>query len=251
MISAVVLTKDEERNIEECLEKLKWCDEILVIDDDSKDKTQEIAKKMGARILSRNLDNDFAEQRNFGLENAHQKWVLFVDADERVSFDLRQEILKAINDISYKGFYLKRHDFFLGKKLKYGDVSNAKFIRLLRRGSGKWVGKVHEKWVSDGRVGELKNPLKHYPHPDIVSFLRNINFYSSIRAKELYAQNTKSSVFQIISFPIGKFIYIWIVKLGFLDGTLGVIHALMMSFHSFLVRGKLFLLWKNISGFSS
>ena len=248
MVSAVVLTKNEEENIAECLEKLKWCDEILVIDDISTDKTVELAKKLGAKVIQHPLNLDFSAQRNFALDQVTQKWILYVDSDERISYLLRQEILKAIEDISFKAFRLRRIDYFFGKQLKYGDVKDTKVVRLVRRGTGKWVGKVHEVWVSDGRVGELKNPLKHYPHPTIASFLRHINLYSSIRAKELYQQGIKANVFSITFYPFAKFVYLYVLSLGFLDGTPGIIHALMMSFHSFLVRAKLYLLWKNISG---
>lgn len=249
MVSSAVLTKNEETNIAECLDKLKWCDEVLVIDDNSTDKTVDIAKKLGAKVIVHPLNSDFSAQRNFALEHISQKWVLFVDADERISYDLRQEITKTVNDISYKAFRIKRTDFFFGKELRFGDVKNTKIIRLVRRGSGKWVGKVHETWISDGRVGDLKNPIKHYPHPAIASFLRHINFYSSLRAQELYKSGVKSSVAAIIFYPIGKFLLNWIIRLGILDGTRGTIHALMMSFHSFLVRAKLYLLWKKISGY--
>jgi len=251
MISAIVLTKNEEANIESCLEKLKWCDEIIVIDDNSTDRTASIAAKIGAKVIFHPLNNDFSATRNYALDQAHEKWVLYVDADEHVSFELQKEILKAINDISIKSFQLKRLDYFFGKQLKFGDTGNTKLIRLVRRGSGEWVGKVHETWKTGGKVGELKNPLKHYPHKSIVEFLRHINFYSSLRALELKSNNSTSSVTEIICYPIGKFLYLYIFTLGFLDGARGAIHAFMMSFYSFLVRAKLYLLWKNISGFRS
>lgn len=248
MVSAVVLTHNEEENITSCLEKLKWCSEIIIVDDNSTDKTTPIAKTFGAKILSRPLDGDFAAQRNFALNEVTQKWILFVDADEHISYDLRVEILKSTKDISYKAFIIPRVDFFFGHKMRFGDVRGAKFVRLVRRGTGKWAGPIHEVWISDGRVGELKNPIKHYPHRTIVDFLRSINYYSTVRARELHAAGKKSSALEIVAYPIGKFVLDWFLRLGFLDGTHGTIHALMMSFYSFLVRAKLYLLWKNISG---
>jgi glycosyltransferase involved in cell wall biosynthesis len=249
MVSAVILTKNEEKNIGECINRLKWCEEIIVMDDESTDETAKIARDLGAQVINRSLNFDFAEQRNAALDYVSQKWILFVDADERVSYELRQEILKAISDISYKAFSIKRIDYFFGKLMKFGDVKNKYFVRLVRKGTGQWEGKVHEVWKSEGKVGQLKNPLKHYPHETIVGFLRHINFYSTIRARELYQQKKKTNAFEIIFFPAGKFLYNWIYKLGFMDGTRGIIHALMMSFYSFLVRGKLYLIWKNISGY--
>jgi len=248
MVSAVVLTRNEEENLGGCLEKLKWCDDVLVIDDFSSDKTVDVAAEFGARVISRNLDSDFSQQRNFALDEIKTKWVLYVDADEMVSYDLRQEILKSVTDISFKAFEIKRVDYFNGKRMRHGEVGDVWVNRLVRRGSGRWEGRVHERWVSDGKVGRLKNTLKHLPHQTIVSFLRHVNFYSTIRALELYETGKKAGVLEIISFPLGKFFLNWVLRLGFLDGTEGTIYALMMSFHSFLVRAKLFLLWKNISG---
>jgi glycosyltransferase involved in cell wall biosynthesis len=248
MISSVIIAKNEQDNIGTCIEKLKWCEEIIVIDDYSTDKTAQIARERGATVIKNHLNGDFSSQRNFALDKVNEKWILYVDADEHVSYELRQEILKKINDISYKAFSVQRVDYFFGKKLKFGDSGNTRLTRLVRKGTGKWVGKVHETWISEGKVGELENPLKHYPHPSIVSFLRHINLYSTLRAKELYDLKKNVSALEIVAYPIGKFIYNWIIKLGFLDGTRGIIHALMMSFYTFLVRSKLFLLWKNISG---
>lgn len=248
MISAVVLTKNEEKNIVDCLELLVWCDEIVVVDDSSEDRTLEIAQKMGAKVFVHALEDDFSKQRNFGLQQAQNDWVLFVDADERVSPELAREIKYQIanrknNDIN--GFYVKRVDFLWGRELKHGETGNMKLLRLARKDAGAWEGAVHEKWRIKGKVGELKNPLLHYPHQTISEFLREINFYTDLRAKELYMSDIPIYWTSIILYPKAKFIYNYFIKMGFLDGIPGFIFALFMSFHSFLVRGKLWLLWKK------
>lgn len=255
MISTVVLTKNEQKNIKECLESLKWGGEIVVIDDYSEDNTREVAKSLGAKVFLHHLDNDFAQQRNFALRQAQGDWVLFIDADERISPALATEIQYKVSSIppkagpplaeKYQGFYLKRRDFFGGRWLRYGETANVKLLRLGRKGAGEWQRQVHEVWEIKRKVGELKNPILHYPHQTITEFLENINFFSTLHAEVLFKERVKTNLFQIIVYPLGKFFQNYFLRLGFLDGTPGLIVALMMSFHSFLARGKLYLKWKK------
>jgi glycosyltransferase involved in cell wall biosynthesis len=247
MISAVILTKNEEKNILNCVESVSWCDEVLVIDDQSTDKTVDLVKNTKAKVFIHPKENDFAKQRNFGLEKAKGDWVLFVDADERVSSALWYEIMQHVNASieGYSGFYIRRNDIVWEKELKYGETGNIKFLRLAKKGTGEWTGKVHEVWDIKGSTMQLNNPLEHYPHTTVEKFLREINYYTDIRAKELYKNKTKVFWGSIILFPLGKFFLNYIIKRGFLDGVPGLISALMMSFHSFLVRSKLWMLWQK------
>lgn len=246
MISAVILTKNEEKNIEKCLESVSWCDERIVIDDYSQDKTVEIVKKSGAIVFQHKLVN-FSDQRNFGLEKANGDWILFVDADERVSpalcFEINQHINNPIENNT--GFNFRRIDNMFGQEMRYGEASALKFLRLAKKGSGKWKGDVHEEWVISGKVLSLNNPLYHFPHQSVEEFISEINRYTDLRANELYAINVKTNWLLIILYPKFKFIYNYLFKLGFLDGIPGLISAIIMSFHSFLVRGKLWLLWQR------
>jgi glycosyltransferase involved in cell wall biosynthesis len=249
MISAVILTKDEEENIGKCLQSLSWCDEILLIDDNSADKTVEIAKKRGARVYTRALNNDFSAQRNFALEKAKGEWVLFVDADEKVTSALWYEIMSHTNNPinEYSGFYIKRIDTMWGKELKYGEVGNIKLLRLAKKDSGKWHNNVHEVWKIHGKTLVLNNSLLHYPHPTLKKFLEEVNLYTDLRAQELYKKKKKVFWGSIILYPKAKFIQNYFLRRGFLDGLPGLVFALMMSFHSFLVRAKLWLLWQKNS----
>lgn len=244
-ITAVILTKNEEKNIVDCLETLAWAKEVIVLDDFSTDRTAEIARLKGATILKRDLGKDFSKQRNYALSKCKTEWVLFVDADERVTRELKEEIDGAIKMSGFLGFYIKRRDILWGKALRYGETGNAKFLRLAKRESGKWAGTVHERWVVNGKIRTLNNFLLHYPHQSVSEILKEINFYTDIRAVELRNSSINSSLFQIIFYPLGKFIVNYIFKLGFLDGERGIIISSMMSFHSFLVRGKLWLMLKK------
>lgn len=246
MITAIILAKNEENNIVDCIESITFCDEIVVINDNSTDRTEELAKKLGAKVITHPLNDDFSKQRNFGLSHAKNEWIFFIDADERVSKELASEVTGVTHtDSDTSGYYIKRIDWMWGKFLTHGETGDIFFLRLARKNTGKWVGKVHESWVSTKPTAELKAILYHYPHVTMQEFLKEINFYSTLRSEELFDGNVKTNWMKIIAFPAGKFIQNYIVKQGFLDGTQGLLFAILMSLHSFLVRGKLWLLWEN------
>lgn len=247
MISAIILTKNEENNIGACLESISWCDEKIVIDDKSEDKTAEIAKAKGAKVYVHSMHKNFSEQRNFGLDKAKGDWILFIDADERVSSALWYEIMQHTSESieNYDGFYLKRQDIMWGKVLKYGETGNVQLLRLSKKDAGRWEGLVHERWNIKGKTLLLNNPLDHFPHSTVSEFLREINFYTDLRAEELYRIKTKSNWLSIIAYPKAKFILNYFFKGGFLDGLPGLVFAIVMSFHSFLVRSKLWLMWQK------
>lgn len=242
MITAVVLARNEEKNIVDCLESISFCDEILLIDDNSSDRTVEIGRKLGARIVKRALNKDFSAQRNFALSIAKNDWILFVDADERVTKNLQKEINDFIIESKNDAAFIKRVDFIWGKQLMYGETGNVKFLRLGKRQAGEWIGRIHEEWRVTQNIGSLKNSLYHFPHQSIGDFLKEINYYTDIRAIDLHAVGMKVKWHSLILYPGGKFFANFFIKLGFLDGIYGLMFAIMMSFHSFLVRGKLWML---------
>ena len=246
MISAIVLTRNEENNIIDCLESITWCDEIIVVDDSSVDRTLQVIKNFNPRvkIFQHNLKGDFSAQRNFGLSKARGEWILFIDADERLSNGLRGEIMDYVSskNKNYGGFYVERKDVIWGKELKHGETGNISLLRFARKNAGVWHGKVHEAWDIKGETGNFRMLLYHYPHQSIREFLMEINFYTDVRAKELYDRGEKVNFLKIILHPLLKFKINYFLKLGFLDGVEGLIFALMMSFHSFLVRAKLWTL---------
>lgn len=240
-ISAVILTNNEERKISKCLKSLTWCDEILVIDDYSRDKTIEIAKQMGAKVLVHHLAGDFNTQRNLGLSHTSGDWILFIDADEIVTPELQSEIKKYINFPWLNGCFIKRRDKFMGQWLKHGESADNRFLRLGRRGTGRWQYKVHEIWQVREPTITLANPLLHDGETNINQFIQKIDYYSSLRASELAGKRKKGSMWQIIIYPLAKFIQNYLFRLGFLDGLPGLSLAFFMSLHSLLVRLKLVL----------
>lgn len=246
-ISAVILTQNSSKTLRSTLESVSFCDEMLVIDDHSTDTTLTIAKATRATVYTRKLDGDFAAQRNFGITKAAYEWVLFVDSDEVVSDELREEILQAVRSVDVKGFYLKRRDMLWERPILYGEAAEVRLMRLARKGSGKWVRPVHEVWNVTGVVGTLEHPLLHTPHPTVADFLSDINHYSDINARHFYKNGTRASLWQIVGYPTAKFIQNYLIRQGYRDGMPGMIVALMMSFHSFLTRAKLWHLQKQQS----
>jgi len=243
-ISVVVLTHDDENTIETCLESVRFTNEIVIVDDFSSDQTLNISKKFTKKIYKRHLTNNFSNQRNFGISKAKNTWVLCLDSDEVISYDLQEEIVRVVNSSSSQyGYRLKRYDMMWGKKLKYGEIGDTNLLRLAKKNAGKFEGKVHEKWSIKGEIGELKNPLYHYPHQTLREFVSEINQYSSIRARELYDKKVNVSVLDIVFYPTSKFIVNFFFKCGFFDGIQGLMFAITMSFHSFLVRSKLWLIY--------
>jgi len=240
-LSVVILAKNEVDNIRTCIESANFADEIVVVDDWSTDRTNEIAGKLGAVVYKRKLGSDFSAQRNFGLEKVNGEWVLFLDADERVSIPLKKEILQKVKSSAnkYSGFYLKRIDTIWNSELKYGEMGSIKLLRLGKSGFGNWKRSVHEVWDIKGRIGELNTPLLHYPHQNVSKYISSINKYSRLHSIANMKEGKESSILKIVIWPIGKFIHNYFIRLGFLDGLGGLVSAAMMSFSSFLT-------WSNI-----
>src|SRR3990167_9967036 len=202
-ISAVILTKNEEKNIERAIKSVKFCDEIVVVDYFASDDTVKKARKLGANIFQRRLKDDFAAQRNFALERVKGEWILFVDADEEISSELRNEILKLVQDDkgSTVAYYIKRRDFWWGRELRHGETKKIRqrgLIRLVQKNSGYWEGKVHEEFKTNSPVGLLESFLNHFPHPTVKDFINEVNFYSTLRAKELFEHGKNTNIFEII-----------------------------------------------------
>ncbi len=250
-ITAIILAQNEEHQIQEAIRSVSFCEEILVIDDISTDKTLEIAKRTGAKVISHESFGDFASQRNFALRCATYDWVLFLDADERISDTLKKELNSTLflNE-SKNSYFIKRRDFFWGKELKWGETYKARntgLIRLIHKNKGSFKYSVHERFISDGLTGRLNGYINHFPHQTIKEFVLHINRYSSLRAQELFNQRVSPRFFPIIYFPLGKFIFTYFVLLGFLDGPQGFVYSFLMSFHSFLVRTKLYFYKPHIA----
>ena len=240
-LTGIIIAKNEEENIANSLPSLKFCNEIIVIDDYSTDKTAEISRMFGARVYKRKLRNNFASQRNFAMSKAKNEWVFFLDADEIVSNALAKRIQSIPPAGRAKGFLIKRTDVLWGKKMKHGEVGGFKILRLGDKRAGVWKRKVHEEWRIIGKVEELKEEIFHYPHKTIKKFISDIGLRTLIHSGELKKEKKEANVVKVLVWPLGKFAVNYVFKLGFLDGVRGFILAVLMSFHSFLAWSEILL----------
>lgn len=228
-ITAVILTHNEEKNLPRCLEALSWVDEIVVIDDNSDDKTVEIAKEYGIRVFVRKLDN-FAAQRNFALSKVETPWVLLVDADEVVTPELREEVKVAIQKGKFDGFYFPRKNIIFGKWIKRSGWYPDWQLHLFRTKKGTYHEPVHEQVEVKGKVGKLKNPLLHYNYESISQYLRKINRYTDIEALSLFEGGYRFSLSDLVSRPTNEFLRRFFAEEGYKDGVHGLALGLLQAF---------------------
>ncbi len=224
-ISAIILTYNEEKNIKEALEQVIWADEILIIDSHSTDKTIEIAQGMQkVKIIKRKFDN-FSSQKNFAIQQAANDWIISIDADERFSTDLKNEINKILEKgPENEAYWVRRKNFIKNKEIKFSGWQNDKVIRLFNKKFCKYNGKpVHEEIECRKKIGYLQNPIYHYTYEDENSFKEKIFFYSKIKAQLLYEKQLKPNFFHFTIKPAYRFLYHYVYKLGFLDGKSGFI----------------------------
>lgn len=241
-LTAVILTKNEEDKIARCIESVKWADEVLVIDDESADRTREIAQGLGARVIARPLNGDFAAQRNFGMEKASSEWVLQMDADEVATGKLKNEIEKKIADnCPYSAFIIKRKEFFLGHFMQYGGWYIDE-LKLFRRNECKYIHAVHERPQVCGETGRIEADIEHYPFGNISQYIERQNRYTDLEAKELFKEkgvlNTKEIKYNLLFKPVKLFWKLYIKKKGYKDGVYGLIYAALNAFRHFLRWAK-------------
>lgn len=227
-ISVIIIAGMEEHNIAECLESVRWADEIVVVNSESKDRTVEIAKQFTGKVFVRKWEG-YASQKNFSLQQARNEWVLSLDADERVSPGLREEISK-LDFSKADGFYLPRRNYFLGKVIRSCGWSPDYQLRLFKKSKTTLSGRqIHESFVVDGKKEKLVNELIHYTHTSLESTLEKINEYSTLEAEEK-SRKIKMNALKILLKPIWEFFHHFIIRRGFTDGVYGlmvsVIHAM-------------------------
>lgn len=239
----VVLTKNEEEMITDCLESVcQLADEIVIVDSRSTDKTLEIARKYTDKIFNED-SNDFSAKRNLGLEKARGEWVLYVDADERVTPSLREEIIKLTNNpiIQYEAFRIKRKNFYLGSSKKNEWPHIEKIERLFWRKALKgWQGKIHESPVVEGEIGELEGFLLHYTHRDLASMVKKTIEWSKVEA-ELRIKNghPKMTLWRFPRVMLTAFFDSYIRQKGWRVGTVGLLESIYQSFSIFITYARL------------
>lgn len=241
-LSVIIIAKNEEKKIEKCLESVKWADEVIVIDNESTDKTASIAKKYGAKLISFK-GGTYSERKDKGAEVAHGNWLMYVDADERVTTELRKEIEDRV--LKYDGatsvYAIPRRNIILGKEMKHGGWWPDYVKHLLKKSTLKgWKGDLHEEPVYEGRLEHLSSALLHHKHDNLSEMIEKTNTWSSIEAKLMLDVNHPPM--NLVRFSTAVFRELWlrlIKKMAFLDGTEGVIYAIYQVYSRFISYAKL------------
>jgi len=240
-LSVAMITYNEEKKLGKTLESVKaLADEIIIVDSHSSDKTVEIAKKYGAKVYDEDWKG-FGAQKNSALDKCQGDWVLMIDADEVVSEKLAEKIQQIVSgtrdNIVYK---INRNSVCFGKEIRHGGWSKQYAIRLVRRDSGRWnENKVHEQFIHKQKEKKIKEKILHYSYLDLEEYLAKFNKYTSLSALQNYKNRKNANVLNIIFSPGFKFIKMYIIKLGFLDGIEGFLLASLSATYNMAKYYKL------------
>jgi glycosyltransferase involved in cell wall biosynthesis len=240
-VSAFVVCFNEEANIAACLESLRWCDEIVVVDAFSTDGTVEICRKYTDRIIQRPWAG-YRDQKAFALSQTTNEWALLVDADERVTPELQQEICEALghDNGEYSGYALPRLVFYLRRWWWRGGWFPDYTVRLVRRERATIAGSdPHEKIIVDGRIRRLRKPLHHFTYRDIEDHVARINRFTSISARELKKDRQRWRLADALFRPAARFFRAYFLKQGFREGFAGFYVAVTAAMYVFLKYAKL------------
>ncbi|MEQ1665908.1 MAG: glycosyltransferase family 2 protein, partial [Bdellovibrionales bacterium] len=225
MLSVIIITKNEEANIRACLESVKFADEIIVCDSGSTDKTLEICRAFTQQVFVTDWQG-FGVQKQRALDKATQKWVLSIDADERISEELRAEILLAIKNDSCDGYFLPRLSYVCGERVRYGGWYPDYILRLFKKSSGEFTKDlVHEKVIVKGRTERLKNHILHYSYENLSQLILKMDRYSSLNATKEFKKNKDSSLITALGRATFAFVKSYFLKFGLFDGRVGFVVA--------------------------
>lgn len=238
-LAVLILTFNEEKNITDCMNSVKFADEIILVDSGSEDNTKNIAESLGAKVVFHKMTG-FADQRNFALEQTCAEWVLYLDADERITSEAGNEIREIVNGGKPYGYQIKRMNIVFGKMLKYGGHAPDYSLRLYPRTAIRWEGVVHEKAIVTVPVRRIKNVMYHYTYTDWDRYFIKFNQYTTLMAKQMKEKGKKANFIDITIRPVYAFFRFYILKAGFLDGKMGFIFAMFHGFYTLAKYVKLY-----------
>ncbi len=230
-LSACIITFNEADRIESCIRSVGFCDEVIVVDSHSSDDTRGRAAALGARVIERDWPG-YRSQKQFAVEAARHDWVLCLDADERVSDELRREIesLREHGFAGHAGWSVPRITDYFGKFLRHGNAYPDRLVRLFDRRRGGWVGReIHENTRVEGRVGRLRGHLEHYSYRSLTDHQRRMQRYAELMGAALYDGGKRCGLGKVLLNPQWRFLRGYVLRLGFLDGWRGLVFALVES----------------------
>ena len=239
-LSVIIITKNEAANIRACLESVAWADEIVVVDSGSADDTVNICKAMGARVYVHPDWPGFGPQKNRALSYATKEWVFSIDADERVTPELREELIEAVNEGGAQGYYLPRLSQFCGASIHHSGWYPDYVLRLFKRDAGRFSDNlVHESVLLTGRAARLKNPLLHYSYLTTDDVERKVEHYSTAAAQQMFRSGKRSGWPDAVLRAGWAFARTYFLRLGVLDGSAGLNIARMNVRTTYLKYRKL------------
>lgn len=243
-LSVIIPTYNEENYLEDCLKSVGFVNQIIVVDSFSSDATISIAKKYNCEIIQRKFDN-FSNQKNEAIKLAKHDWILFLDADERITPKLQYEIVNTISNSNSKigGYKLRFPHFYMNRFLYHTEN---KVIRLVKNKNIHFEGEVHEKLIHEGDVGVLKNKVLHYTYKGLFHYIKKKDSYAWFQAKMSLEKNKKSSYFLLLFKPFYRFFHTYFIRKGFLDGIPGLAVATIDAYGVFSRYVKMILLEKGI-----
>lgn len=234
-ISVTIISKNEALNIKDCLESVNWASEVIVTDQFSTDGTADIARSLGAKVFQEEW-HGFAKQKNIAIAKAQGPWILSLDADERVTPLLRQEIEQVISqENACKGYYIARKNFFCKQWIRHGGWYPDYNLRLFRKDAGCFEERaVHEKVVIKGTAGYLIHPMEHYTYISVSDYLKKLERYSRLAALEISERKSWTRWHTLTLRPLFTFMSMYLLRLGILDGTPGLFLAVSYAYYTFL-----------------
>jgi glycosyltransferase involved in cell wall biosynthesis len=247
-LSVIIIAKNEEKNIGDCLDSISWADEIILVDDHSDDNTDKIIKlknyKNKIKIFKKKMDKGFGDQKNFALKQATSDWVLSIDCDERVTQALADEIKSILKNAYFDAYYIERESYYCGYKIKFSGWRNDFVLRLFKKEKAEFSDRlVHEKVIDDNLETEiLKNKLIHKSFDTYEQVLKKINFYSTLSALEMHKNKKTVNFSTILLKTFSSFFKTFVLKLGFLDGKAGFMLAISNAEGVYYKYLKLFFL---------
>jgi glycosyltransferase involved in cell wall biosynthesis len=237
-VSVVIVTKNEELNIEDALKSVSDAKEIIVVDSFSTDGTVDICRKYTNKVHQHEWQG-FARQKQTAVDYAEGPWVLILDADERVTPELKAEIVNSISNTDCNGFFIPRENYFIGKWIRHSGWWPDLTLRLFRKDKGRLEPReVHEKVVVEGSTCRLKHPLKHYTYRSVSDFVERMERYSTLAANEIRKNSGRAGLFSLTIKPLATFLKMYFLRLGLLDGTRGLMLAALYSYYTFLKYAK-------------
>ena len=238
-LSVTIIAWNEEERLRACLESVAWADEIVVLDAESTDKTVQVAREFTDRIWVRPWPG-FSAQKNFALDQANGEWVLSLDADERVTPELRERIARIVSaNGPADGYSIPRKNIFWGAWVRHGGLYPDYQLRLFRRNAGRFVDSaVHESVRVEGRVEALAEPMLHHSYRGLEDFVARSNRYSALAAQQFVSRGGRAGLAALVLRPLGRFLSMYVLRTGFLDGWRGFVLAVLYANYVFLRTAK-------------